>query len=87
MGCSKCNMEFKTGSFGEKVEYSDHICESWPVPNKNSRAKGISKIQRAKTREHLEKKFGILCYLKIPQQNFLKRFLAKRTCCEELIVA
>ena len=60
MGCSKC--EFKSGSFGEKLDYSGYDRSSWPLRDKNSHMAEISAIMSALTKTEtlkLEKKYGL----------------------------
>lgn len=62
MGCSKCKIKFKSGSFGEKLDYSGYDRSSWQPTDKESQMAEVSAVQNAKTNTEvakLERKFGV----------------------------
>ena len=61
MGCSKCKVKFKSGLFGDKLDYSGYNRDSWQPRDRNSHMAEISFILNAKTKTEmlkLEKQFG-----------------------------
>ena len=61
MGCSKCKINFKSGIFGEKLDYSGYDRDSWEFRDHASHMTEITEISRAKTwteQLQLEKKYG-----------------------------
>ena len=47
MGCSKCKIKFKSGSFGEKLDYSGYDRNLWQPRDKHSHEAEISEILNA----------------------------------------
>ena len=62
MGCSKCKKKFKSGSFGDKLDYSGYDRDTWLLRNRKVHMSEISAILQAKTQSEkllLEKQYGI----------------------------
>ena len=49
MGCSKCKVQFKSGSFGEKLDYSGYNRDSWKLRDRELHMEEVSAIPKAKT--------------------------------------
>jgi len=77
MGCSKCKIKFKTGSFGEKVDYSGYDRDSWQPRDWQSHMADIQTILDAETitkKKELQKKYGIKYseLLRLPYFNVVR---------------
>ena len=49
LGCSKCLHRFKSGSFGQKLDYSGYERRSWPLRNLTQHKEAATQYSTAKT--------------------------------------
>ena len=58
LGCSKCLYCYKSGLFGEKLDYSGFDTTEWPARTLDAHRKGATKYEQAQTKSDQHKVFS-----------------------------